>query len=109
MKYTSFNYIPNVPVYFVPNNTPVNPLLSSPIPYNNVNSDNEERLIPFVGGALLGGIAGNAIARQPYGYYPYPMYNNYYPYYPNANYYTYGGGYIPNSYNYFYQAPTNNK
>lgn len=101
MKYTSITYLPNMP--FIPNynySFP-SPLPSSPIPYDNVKEDNDERLIPFVGGALLGGLAGSTIGRQPYGYYPYPMY---YPYYPNGNYYTYGGGYLPNTYNYYYQG-----
>ena len=107
MKYTSFNHIPNMPIYFIPNNTPVSPLPSSPIPYNNVDVDNEEWLIPFVGGALLGGLAWSTIAR-PYGYYPYPIYNTY-PYYPMGNYYSYGGGYLPNTYNYYSQSPRNMK
>lgn len=111
MKYTSINYLPNIPVYPLPIYTVSSPLSSSPIPYNNVNDENnEERLIPFVGGALLGGLAGSTIGRQPYGYYPYPMYyNNYYPYYPNGNYYTYGGGYLPNTYNYYYTTPRTTK
>lgn len=106
MKYTRFNHIPNMPIYFIPNDTLINAPSPSPIPYSNPDIENEDRLIPFVGGAILGGIAGNAIAR-PYGYYPYPIYN--YQYYPNSGYYSYGGGYLPNTYNYYYQIPKNIK
>ena len=65
-------------------------------PYlNNVNLTNNEnkdqRFIPFVGGALIGGVLGSAYSRPRY--YGYPMY---YPYYPQPGYYSvssynYGG------------------
>lgn len=59
-------------------------------------TNDEQRLIPFIGGALIGGLGGAAIASnryQPMGYY-YPTY--YYPtyptyYYPYATYYGYPG------------------
>ena len=71
-----------------------------------VPSNKDERLIPFLGGALIGGLGGAAIANnQGYysgGYYPYyysqPVY--YYPY----NYY----GYQTYPMNYNQQLKTNN-
>ena len=60
------NYVPGQAIYF-------NPVT------------NEQRLIPFLGGAIIGGIGGAAISNnQGYGnyyqsYYPYPVY--YYPSY----------------------------
>lgn len=41
--------------------------------------NNDQRLIPFLGGLVIGGAAGNQTARYPYYYYP--------PYYGNAYYY----------------------
>jgi len=58
-------------------------------PYNHTqyNISNDERLIgpifPFLGGALIGYIAG-----RPQYNYSYPLYYpTYYPYYPNYYYY----------------------
>ena len=54
--------------------------------YSNINP-NDQRLFPFVGGLVLGGVTGAAFSNnrfnQPYYYYP-----MYYPpvYYPNYNY-----------------------
>ncbi len=49
---------------------------------NNTNYDKNQRFIPFVGGALLGGVIGSTYNR-PVVYPVYPYYpNNYYPYYP---------------------------
>ena len=42
--------------------------------------NNDQRLIPFLGGLVLGGVAGNQTARYPY--YP-PYYGTNYAYYPN--------------------------
>ncbi len=103
---TNFNY----PFYY--------PYFNSPIPYipNNIDSthDSEERLVPFVGGAILGGLAGNALSRPNYAYgygpYTYNYMTPYYPYYPNGTYYSYGGGYLPSTYNNYYyrnQTPRN--
>jgi len=108
MKYASNNFIPIMPIDPNFSYPYANPSCPSPIPYpvNNETSNNEERLIPFVGGALLGGIAGNALARPNYYGYGYVPYTPYYPYYPYGNYYTYGGGSIPNNnYNYYYNIP----
>ena len=62
--------------------------LSSQQQYNALSTD--ERFIgpifPFLGGALIGYIAG-----RPQQYYSYPVYYPYYPYYPN----------------YYYQRPYN--
>lgn len=68
------NYIPNQPIFI--NQTP----------------QNGERIIPFLGGALIGGLGGAAIANNqgynygsyytPY-YYAQPVY--YYPYYYGTN------------------------
>ena len=46
--------------------------------------NNDQRLIPFLGGLVLGGVAGNQTIRYPYySYYP-PIYGtNNYTYYPN--------------------------
>ena len=60
-----------------------------------INNDNkDQRFIPFVGGALIGGVLGSAYSRPRY--YGYPMYGGYYPYYPQPGYYSvssynYGG------------------
>ena len=59
-----------------------------------VSNINEERFIPFVGGALIGGVLGSAYSRPRY--YGYPMYGGYYPYYTTPGYYSvssynYGG------------------
>ena len=71
------NYIPSNAIYMTPNN--------------------ESRIIPFLGGAIIGGLGGAAIANnnQYGGYYPqqvsYPPQGYYYPmngyyYYPNYGY-----------------------
>lgn len=45
--------------------------------------NNDQRLIPFLGGLVLGGVAGNQTVRYPTYYYP-PYYGPVnYPYYPN--------------------------
>ena len=54
---------------------------------------NEERfiwpIVPFIGGALVGYIAGRPQANYTYpSYYPYPVYYPYSPYY-QQQYYTY--------------------
>ena len=75
-------------IIYDPNFIPNQPIL--------VNNIQDERLIPFLGGALIGGLGGAAIANnQGYyggGYYPYPYYYaqpvNYGYYYPNGAYYT---------------------
>lgn len=76
------NYIPNQPIYIPP--------------------QNDQRIIPFLGGAILGGLGGAAIANnnQQYGYY-YPYQGAYYYpmngyYYPQVNYYPYNNGYPMN-------------
>ena len=104
MKFNRFmNYDPNA------NYILQNQYSSTPIPYiPNIdqNVESEDRLIPFIGGAVLGGIAGNAIARPNYGY-AYPPYGYGYPYQyysPYNGYYSYGGGYLPNTYNYYYSG-----
>ena len=68
------------------------------IPSNAIymNTQNEGRIIPFLGGAIIGGLGGAAIANNnQYGYYPqqvyYPPQGYYYPmngyyYYPNYGY-----------------------
>jgi len=72
-----------------------NPNMQSPINMDNSNQNkNEERFIPFVGGALIGGALGSAYSRPRY--YGYPVYGGYYPYYPAPGYYSvssynYGG------------------
>jgi hypothetical protein len=58
------------------------------------NKNKDQRFIPFVGGALIGGVLGSAYSRPRY--YGYPMYGGYYPYYPQPGYYSvssynYGG------------------
>ena len=63
--------------------------------------NNDQRLIPFLGGLVVGGAVGNTINRPAYYQYPY---NNYYPqynYYP----YQYGMGY-PSTINYETTLPT---
>ena len=67
------------------------------LPTNNeVNETNkDQRFIPFVGGALIGGALGSAYVRPRYYGYP-VMYGGYYPYYQNPGYYSvssynYGG------------------
>ena len=63
--------------------------------------NNDQRLIPFLGGLVVGGAVGNTINRPAYYQYPY---NNYYPqynYYP----YQYGMGY-PSTINYETSVPT---
>lgn len=70
------NFIPNQPIF--------------------INNIQEERLIPFLGGAIIGGLGGAAIANnQGYygGYYPAQYYYaqpiNYGYYYPNGYYTNY--------------------
>lgn len=43
--------------------------------------NNDQRLIPFLGGLVIGGAAGSQTARYPYYYYP-PYYGPNYTYYP---------------------------
>ena len=50
--------------------------------HTNINP-NEQRLFPFVGGLVLGGVAGSAFNNR-YNYYPYPMYQQ--PIYYQTNY-----------------------
>lgn len=111
MKNTSFSSLSSSPID--PNfSYPFSyPYVNSPIPYNpsiEASHEGEERLIPFVGGAILGGIAGNAFARPNYGYgyapYGYGYMAPYYPYYPTGTYYSYGGGYLPYTYNNYYYS-----
>ena len=57
--------------------------------FNNSNIDpNDQRLFPFVGGLVLGGVTGAAFSNnrfnQPY-YYPYPIYPTYPMYYYPQN------------------------
>lgn len=61
---------------------------------HNINHSNEERFIPFIGGALIGGALGSAYSRPRYYGPVYPMYG-YYPYvgYNAYNYPTYSSGY----------------
>ena len=72
--------------------------------------NNDQRLIPFLGGLVIGGAAGNQIGRYPYYYYP-PYYGTNYAYYPNqyvqqvpptSTYYAY------NDYQNDYNIPQNN-
>lgn len=99
MNLANINYDPNANYILSSQYSP------TPIQYNhNLEStkENEERLIPFIGGAVLGGIAGNAFARPNYGY---PLYGYGIPYYyPYNGYYNYGGGYLPNTYNNYYYS-----
>lgn len=71
--------------------------------------NNDQRLIPFLGGLVIGGVAGNQ-GRYPYYYYP-PYYGTNYAYYPNqyvqqvpttSTYYAY------NDYENSYNMPQNN-
>ena len=56
--------------------------------------NNDQRLIPFLGGLVIGGAAGNQTARYPYYYYP--------PYYGNAYYYpTQYVQQVPNTQSYY--------
>lgn len=49
--------------------------------------NNDQRLIPFLGGLVVGGAVGNTYNRPYYtNYYPYPN-NQTYSYYPQYNYY----------------------
>ena len=73
--------------------------------------NNDQRLIPFLGGLVLGGVAGNQTVRYPTYYYP-PYYGPVnYPYYPNQyvqqvpNAQTY---YPYNEYQQGYNLPQNN-
>lgn len=72
------------------------------------SDDNETRfggvLIPFIGGALLGGLFASSYNNRPMNYYPYPSNQGYYPvktpmnnYYPYQTYQTY---YPSNNYPY---------
>lgn len=70
--------------------------------YDKKENTNDERFIPFVGGALIGGVLGSAYSRPRY--YPYPVYGGYYPYYQNPGYYSvssynYGGYPVQQPYN----------
>ncbi len=63
------NYIPNQPIF-------IN------------NQVNDERIIPFLGGAIIGGLGGAAIANnQGYSGYYQPYYQQPVYYYPNGYYY----------------------
>lgn len=94
------------PIY-LPNPYLYSSNLSNQVNINETNqvNKNEERFIPFVGGALIGGALGSAYSRPRY--YGYPMYGGYYPYYQNPGYYS------VSSYNYggypVYQTPYNNQ
>lgn len=53
--------------------------------------NNDQRLIPFLGGLVIGGAAGSQTGRYPY-YNQYPAY--YYPMYNNTPYYVYPNQYV---------------
>lgn len=59
---------------------------------------NDTRLIPFLGGAIIGGIGGAAISNNQ-------GYNSYYPYYPQPVYY-YTPYYNPYPMNYNTNMPS---
>lgn len=103
MNLPPINYEPSAN-YILPNQ-----YSPTPIPYTptgETSSEKEDRLIPFIGGAVLGGIAGNAFARPNYGYgyMPYGYGYGIPYYYPYGGYYSYGGGYLPNTYNNYYYS-----
>lgn len=76
------NFIPGQPVYI---------------------KTSEDRLIPFLGGAIIGGLGGAAIANNQ-GYYG----GGYYPYYQPVYYYPYSYYSYP-TYQYPYNVTTTNR
>ena len=69
--------------------------------------DNEQRLIPFLGGLAIGGLGGAIVDNNRYNYInQYPNYYNPYPYY-QYNYYPQPQYYQPYNYNSSSMYPIN--